>query len=124
MRRLRATSPAAIRLLALLLLLQWGTAMAHCLRSVAAFGQTTIEICTADGLRTVHLDPDDAAKGKLSAGHVACPFCSGSMAPEPGPSVLEPLRVAYAAPLTRSPAGLPPSPPRAPPQQPRAPPIS
>ncbi|MFZ4408179.1 MAG: DUF2946 family protein [Paracraurococcus sp.] len=107
-----------------MLLLQWGTAMAHCLRTAAALGKTSIEVCTAEGFRTIHLDFEGTAKGNPPAGHVACPFCAGSMAPEPGPRVVEPVRVAYAVPTPRSPAGLPPSPPRAPPQQPRAPPIS
>ena len=47
--------PALIRLLAVLLLMQWGTAFGHCLRLAAPDGLLHLEICTTEGLRSVSL---------------------------------------------------------------------
>jgi hypothetical protein len=115
-------SPLLTAMLALLLMLQWGQAFAHCL---AALGSGTgIEICTADGIRILHVDADGQPAGPAGAMHDSCPVCPGGeapAAPEPG---LPALRIAYAPAPAPSRAGLPPAPARAPPQQPRAPPAA
>jgi hypothetical protein len=84
--------PWLIRLMAALLLLQSGAAMAHCLRGMAAAGEL-IEICAADGIRHVRVDaegqeiPGDAPahQGFCAACHalpqVALPEPSGVSAP-------------------------------------------
>ncbi|PZW42132.1 hypothetical protein C8P66_11924 [Humitalea rosea] len=60
----RLPAPLNARLawvLAALLLWHSGLAASHCLRAGHGFGQgLTIEICSADGLRLLHLDTDEA----------------------------------------------------------------
>lgn len=124
MRRLRTLSPIAVWLLTLLLFLQWGAAMGHCLRALGAAAGTTIEICGAEGLRTVHVAPESEADRAPVSSHQTCPACPGSVVPEARPSIAVPTRLTYVVPEARPRAGLPPSQPRAPPQQPRAPPVS
>jgi hypothetical protein len=119
--------PALIRLLSLLLLLQWGTAFAHCLALAAPADQLHIEICTAEGLRSVALpagDTDAPAEHPGMAGF--CPACAGPAAlalPAPAIGLAPPLLLAQAAdPPPPSTPGPAPSPSCRPP--PRAPPTS
>ncbi|MCO6418863.1 DUF2946 family protein [Siccirubricoccus sp. KC 17139] len=107
--------------LALLLALQWGMAFAHCIGGLGGHG-LAVEICTVDGLRTLHLD-GDGRKEALPA-HDSCPLCPGAAALEPAAPALPALRIAYARAVPPPLAGLPPAPARAPPQQPRAPPLA
>jgi hypothetical protein len=113
-------------LLALLLLLQWGTAFAHCLRQLAPQGAVhSVEICGAEGLTTALLDDQGRPVEKSEAGHAACPGCCGptaldARAPAGAP---EPIVWSGEAPVP-SREGLPVAPARAPPQQPRAPPAT
>lgn len=117
--------PALTRLLAVLLLLQWGTAFAHCLRLVAPAQALTIEICTADGIHRVSIpaEPEDHAPHQ---GAAVCPACQGPGAAAlaaPAVVVAAPARLAQAA----DPPPAPPSAPRPAPTpycQPRAPPTS
>ena len=121
------TRPRPARLLALLLLLQWGTAFAHCLRPLAAAaGGHGVEICSAEGLKTVLLDDEGRPVPEPAPGHDAtCPGRCGPAAVEPPapPSAAMPIVWARVAPV-RSAEGLPVAPARAPPQQPRAPPVT
>ena len=123
MNRLR---PPFARLLALLLLLQWVTAFAHCLQPLAAATSgKLIEICGSHGLTTALVDDEGRPVEKTKASHAVCPGCCGPLdatAPEPA-SVHEPVAWPGEA-FVPSRAGLPVAPARAPPQQPRAPPIS
>jgi hypothetical protein len=113
-------------LLALLLLLQWGTAFAHCLRQLAPRGAVhSVEICGAEGLTTALLDDEGRPVEKFEAGRAACPGCCGptaldARAPAGAP---EPIVWSGEAPVP-SREGLPIAPARAPPQQPRAPPAT
>ncbi|WP_207537334.1 DUF2946 family protein [Sabulicella rubraurantiaca] len=109
-----------LRLLAALLFLQSGVAMAHCLRSMAGDPALLVEICTAEGMRMLDLGDHDEAK----TGSGICAVCADLPAvslPAP-PSVWRPvLYVAprfepissFAAPIARA---------RAPPLGSRAPP--
>ena len=70
------------RLLALLL--QWGTAFAHCLRPLAAAaGRHSIEIRTAEGLKTVPLEDGGRPAEKPAAGQAVCPGAGRPAALEP-----------------------------------------
>ena len=121
------TRPRLARLLALLLLLQWGTAFAHCLRPLAsARAGHSVEICGAEGLTTVLLDDEGRRPVRTSAaGYAVCPGCCGPAALEPPtpPPIASLVVWAGEAPV-RSPVGSPVAPARAPPQQPRAPPAA
>ncbi|RAI59418.1 DUF2946 family protein [Roseicella frigidaeris] len=114
-------------MLALLLSLQWATAFAHCLAglSLPAAAGHTVEICSADGLRTLLVGEDGQPAAPTSHAHDSCPLCPGSAAPAPAAPAVAAQPVRYrlppAAPRL---AGLPPAGPRAPPQQPRAPPLA
>ena len=124
--------PALTKLLAVLLLLQWGTAFAHCLRLAApdagSPGGLTVEICTADGVHRIVM-PVERGEGDDHGGHAAippCPACLGPAAP-----ALTPPPVVLAAPLLLAQAADPPAPRPAVPLpnpapscQPRAPPTS
>ncbi len=115
-------SPLPTVVLALLLVLQWGSAFAYCLAALGATGG--IEICTAEGIRVVHVDADGQPAGPAQAMHDSCPVCPGGVAPaSPGPQ-LPALRIVYAPAPAPGRAGMPPAPARAPPQQPRAPPAT
>jgi hypothetical protein len=117
--------PTLTRLLVLLLLLQWGSAFGHCLKLVAPAGVLHMDICTAEGLRSIPLVLDDAPAG----GHAAampCPVCAGpatATPPAPPFALVQPLLLVQTvdppAPGTPSPA----PPPRCQPP-PRAPPTS
>jgi hypothetical protein len=130
-------APAFRLLLALLLSWQWGTAFAHCLAPLglaplglaplaAAEGGHSIEICSAEGIRTLVIGEDGQPQAPAHAPtHDSCPLCPGSVAPGPEAPAVAALPVRYfAAGRTARVAGLPPAPARAPPQQPRAPPIA
>ena len=120
--------PALTKLLAVLLLLQWGTAFAHCLRLAAPAEGLTVEICTADGVHRIVM-PVERGEGNDHGGHAAippCPACLGPAAP-----ALTPPPVVLAAPLLLAQAADPPAPrptaplpTPAPSCQPRAPPTS
>jgi hypothetical protein len=113
--------PRLAVVLTLLLAMQWGGAFAHCLGALAHTGGMAVEICTADGIRTLHLDGDSpAATGE----HDSCPLCRAGMALDAPAPRLPPAPVAYARFAPPPVAGLPPAPARAPPQQPRAPPAA
>lgn len=118
--------PALTRLLVCLLLLQWGTAFAHCLKLAAPGEVLHLEICTAEGLRSVAISAagDDAPAEQAAPGG-ACPACAGPAAlalPTPEARIAPPLIFAQAAdppPTAPAPAPLPPRS-----CQPRAPPTS
>lgn len=116
--------PALIRLLAFLLLLQWGSAFAHCLRLASPAEGLHVEICTAEGIRLVTLP----GKTDETPTHVAgfCPACGGpaEFALQAVPvSLLPPLLLVQSTEPTPTPTpGPAPSPSCRPP--PRAPPTS
>jgi hypothetical protein len=114
--------PLLTVMLALLLAVQWGAAFAHCLVALGAGGG--VEICTADGVRTIHLDAEGQPAAPGEAAHDSCPLCPGGVAPVAAGPKLPFVPVAYARFLPPPAAGMPPAPARAPPQQPRAPPTA
>jgi hypothetical protein len=125
------------KLLVVLLLLQWGTAFAHCLalgqRGAGQADGLTVEICTADGIHRVVMPLQPAGEqnsdGDDHDGHgtaLLCPACRG-----PADFALTPPPVVLAAPILLAQAADPPPAPRIPaptpqpsPCQPRAPPTS
>lgn len=115
-------SPLLTVVLALLLVMQWGGAFAHCIGALGA-GQA-VEICTTDGIRTLHLDAEGQPTAPGAASHDSCPLCPGATAALPDGPELPAARFAYAVAVPRLVAGMPPAPARAPPQQPRAPPTA
>lgn len=118
-------APAFRLLLALLLSLQWGMAFAHCLAPLATSGGHAIEICSAEGIRTVVIGADGQPQAPAAPAHDSCPLCPGGAAPGPEAPAVASLPVRYfAAEHVIRVAGLPPAPARAPPQQPRAPPLA
>lgn len=115
-------TPLLTVVLALLLAVQWGAAFAHC---IGALGATqAVEICTADGIRTLHLDAEGQPAAPGDAAHDSCPLCPGATAALPTGPLLPAAIFAYALAAPPPVAGLPPAPARAPPQQPRAPPTA
>jgi hypothetical protein len=114
-------------LLAALLLLQWGTAFAHCLRLAAPAEVLHLDLCTSEGLRTVAIAADESGTPDGHGEHAAaiCPACLGPAAatlPTPEITVAPVLRFVQAAdPPPPAPAPVP-TPPRS--CQPRAPPTS
>ncbi len=113
-----------LRLIAALLLLQWGTALGHCLQRHGNAG-LLLEICTTDGIRHVLVGSDDAPapdQAPEAGVCVACPVPHAMLAPQP----LQPSAPVLYVFVDHQPppAGLPVAPPRAPPQQPRAPPAA
>jgi hypothetical protein len=120
--------PALTKLLAVLLLLQWGTAFAHCLRLAAPMEGLTVEICTADGVHRIVMPVERDEEGD-HGGHAAippCPACLGPAAPAltPPPVVLAPPLLLAQAADPPAPRPAPPAPSPAPSCQPRAPPTS
>jgi hypothetical protein len=107
-------SPLLTVVLALLLVMQWGGAFAHCIEALA--GTQSVEICTTDGIRTLHLDAEGQPAAPDAAAHDSCPLPEGPLLPA--------ARFAYVVAIPRLVAGMPMAPARAPPQQPRAPPIA
>jgi hypothetical protein len=118
--------PALTRLIAALLLMQWGTAFAHCLKA-AAPAAFAVEICTADGIHRVSLPIEDGDRREDRAAASVCPACQGPAAfALPAPEARMPGAPLWLA-QTANPPPPPPSPPLPlPPRscQPRAPPTS
>ena len=117
--------PTLTRLLVVLLLMQWGTAFAQCLRLAAPGEGLTVEICTADGIRHVTMPVEDGEDGHHGmAGGLSCPACLGPAAtalPAPAVGLAPPVILVQAA----DPPPAPPPAPRPAPTpscQPRAPP--
>jgi hypothetical protein len=119
--------PALTKLLVVLLLMQWGTAFAHCLRLAAPMDGFAVEICAADGVHRIVMMPLEEGEAPSDDGHAApsCPACLG-----PAAAGLVPPPVTLRAPLVFVQAADPPAPPPAPRPaptpscQPRAPPTS
>jgi hypothetical protein len=112
--------------LTLLLSLQWVTAFAHCLAALAPPGAPghAIEICSAEGIRTLLVGEDGQPASPAPHHHDSCPLCPGSVSPAPeAPGLAARMQAWLPSPPPRL-AGLPPAAPRAPPQQPRAPPLA
>ncbi|HEV7267489.1 MAG TPA: DUF2946 family protein [Falsiroseomonas sp.] len=108
-------------LVAALLLLQWGTAFARCLKPAATL---SVEICTTEGLRQVALPLGEPEQDHAAAAGL-CPVCQGPAAtalPPPPPVTLAPpiLLVQSTDPPPPSSPAPRPLPPRS--CQPRAPP--
>ncbi|MDB5372332.1 MAG: hypothetical protein JWP04_974, partial [Belnapia sp.] len=94
-------SPLLAVVLALLLSLQWGSAFAHCLATMglATTGLATmglaapgtggaVEICTTEGIRTLHLDAEGQPAEPGPAAHDSCPLCpAGAVATVAAPSL-------------------------------------
>ena len=116
--------PALLRLLTVLLLMQWGTAFGHCLR-IASPAEFHIDICTSDGIHRIAVPLDEQAPAPAHAGSGICPACAGPGAvalPAPAIALAPPLVFVQAAdPPPRPSAPAPAPPPRC---QPRAPPTS
>ncbi len=115
--------PFLTRLLVLALLLQWGTAFAHCLRLAPTEAGFAVDICTPDGIHRVVL-PGEGDAPQHAAHGLPCPACLG-----PAAFALVAPEVAVAPPVLLAQAADPPQPPRGPPPQipprscqPRAPP--
>ncbi|PWS38129.1 hypothetical protein DFH01_02170 [Falsiroseomonas bella] len=117
--------PALTRLLVVLLLLQWGTALGHCLRLAAPAPGFTVEICTAEGLHRVTLPGGEDAPAEHAHAGGICPACQGPAAfalLPPTPGVAAPVVLAQSADPPPPPQPQFPTPPRS--CQPRAPPTS
>ncbi len=120
----RLTRPL-LRLIAAVLLLQTVVAPAHCLAMAAAPAGMEAVICTAEGMRTVHLGPDGQ---EMPAGHEEGGFCLTCHAlPQAAvagaPVVSEPVRTTTAiAWRPGATEGLPPEA-RGPPYRPTGPPL-
>lgn len=119
--------PFLIRLLAAVLLLQSGVAVAHCLRDIAAGEGMLVEICSAEGIRTIRLgvqgEPVSEPDGEMAGGF--CPICHGLpvvMLPEP-PGVATRAWLDGIASWRGFGTDAPPSSARAPPYTTRAPPV-
>ena len=115
-----------IRLLVAVLLLQTVLAPAHCLgRRLGLSGTLTIEICTVDGLRTLHPGPGDPAVPPQAGRDGFCLACHAlpHAATPPVPVLPPPAWVAVG--LAWAPSGHPAPPPaiRGPPAGARAPPV-
>ena len=118
------------RLLALLLLAQWGAAFAPCFAGAARiYDAHSVEICGVDGggLRTILVDEDGRPVPEPAEHRPTCPDCGGPAALEPSPPMRASAPVVWPARVPVRPAdaaGFPVAQPRAPPQQPRAPPTA
>lgn len=119
--------PFLIRLLAAVLLLQSGVAVAHCLRGMAAGEGMLVEICSAEGMRSVMLDaqgePISSPDGEMAG---FCPICHGLpvvMLPEP-PGAFTPAWLDVTAIWLGLGTDAPPRAARAPPYTTRAPPVT
>lgn len=115
--------PFLTRLLAVLLLMQWGSAFAHCLRLGAPAAALHVEICTAEGLRIVAITPEGEDAPAPETAAAFCPACLGPAAaalPAPEVALAPPLVVVQATDPPPPAPGPTPFPPRS--CQPRAPP--
>lgn len=116
-----------LRVLAVLLLVQWVAALEPCLRSLTAIASAqAVELCSPSGhYRTILVDQDgkEVPQPKVHAG---CPLCQHAdptnLPTSPVVQISPVIFVAVAQSFARP--GLPPAPPRGPPQQPRAPPAA
>ncbi|NGM22801.1 DUF2946 domain-containing protein [Roseomonas stagni] len=123
--------PALIRLLTILLLLQWGTAFGHCLRMASPEALLHLEICTPDGIQRIAMPAaeEGADPAQPSPAHppaVICPACAGPAAvalPPPPVSLVAPMLLVQASPPAPPSTPSPAPPPRCQPP-PRAPPTS
>jgi hypothetical protein len=120
---MRRLQPGPLRLLGLLLLLQWGAATVPHARAMAALGNAMlVELCSPHGARSLLVDGEGQPIQKQAVPD-CCALCLAPASTPPPASAVPPVPVGFAlvtAPLAR--AGLPPLPSRAPPQLPRAPP--
>ncbi|MDB5375310.1 MAG: hypothetical protein JWP04_3952 [Belnapia sp.] len=117
-----------LRLIAVVLLVQTVLAPALCLGAgmEAGRGVVAVEICTAEGLRTIHAAPDGTPAEPPGLGHVgACLVCHAlpqgaglDLPPLPVPAWIAIARLAAAATPDRLPPGI-----RGPPSGARAPPV-
>jgi hypothetical protein len=116
-----------LRVLAVLLLVQWVAALQPCLRSLVDLASAqAVELCSPSGAyRTILVNRDGQEVPQVKV-HAGCPLCQhADPASLPVPPVVQlgpVILVSVARPLARP--GLPPAPPRGPPQQPRAPPAA
>lgn len=113
--------PALLLLLAALLFVQTGAALAHCLRGMAHDPLSRIEICTAEGRQTLDLSDHGEAPQAEGAFCPACHALPSVTAPEPS-GASQPVRYAAHLPWAPLPASSPAPRARAPPGSPRAPP--
>lgn len=113
--------PALLAILAALLFLQSGAALAHCLRAMAHDPLSVIEICTGEGRKTLDLS-DHGAPAEHEAAF--CPVCHAlpAIAAPEAPTAWQPVAYAAAAEWAPRPAPAPAPRARAPPGSPRAPP--
>ena len=81
--RVESFRPFLLRLLAAVLFLQSGVAVAHCLRGMASGGGATIEICSSEGLKSIRLDEErqPAETGGFCAACHALPEAASPPAP-------------------------------------------
>ncbi len=118
--------PLLARLLALLLFVQSGVAVAHCLRGIAPGQGLLVEICAVEGKRLMVLGPDgapiEAPEPAVEPGF--CPVCIGLpevAVPAPSVRLLAPAPIAEPAwhgegtAQRLAPARAPPHAPRGPP---------
>jgi hypothetical protein len=114
--------PALLRLLTVMLLLQWGTALGQCLR-IATPAEFHIDLCTGEGIQRLAIPLDAPAPAHASGG--VCPACAGPGAvalPAPAAMIAPPLVFVQATETPPRPSTPVPAPP--PRCQPRAPPTS
>lgn len=115
--------PLLTRILVALLLMQWGSAFAHCLRLAAPAEALHLEICTAEGLRTIAITPDGEDRPAPETAAAFCPACLGPAAaalPAPEVALAPPVVLVQATEPPPPAPGPMPTPPRS--CQPRAPP--
>jgi hypothetical protein len=116
-----------LRVVAVLLLVQWTAALEPCLSALARIGGAqAVELCSPGEAPRVILIGEDGKPVQPMAPHGGCLLCQvGGPAILPQAPVVPAATIAYAASRPAIiPAGLPPLPPRGPPQQPRAPPVA
>ena len=113
--------PALLAILAALLFIQSGAALAHCLRAMAHDPLSVIEICTGEGRKTVDLS-DHGAPQEAEA--TFCPVYHGlpGLAVPAAPVLWQPVRYAVHVEWAPRPAPAPAPRARATPGAPRAPP--
>jgi hypothetical protein len=113
--------PVLARVLAALLLLQWGGGPAHCLAMAAVQAYAHTELCLSPGSTLPDSGPQDRTH---QASDHTCPACHAlGLAAVPPQTTTLPQRIAWSVPARPSPRPtLGPAAPRAPPLQPRAPP--
>jgi len=112
--------------IALVLLLQAGVGVGHCLRGLGADGALLVEICTIEGKRLALLGPDgQPLDGPAEGGSGVCPACAGlpAVALPAAPSLAEPVVFAARPGFALTGTPLPASRARAPPYTTRAPPV-